>query len=322
MPNLVTHYLMAKGVEQELPPSLQRLIQQQPKDFVLGTMGPDIFFYYHIFPWNNAQKAERIHDIGNQIHEQHINHFFAAFLSQVKKQQSQPAVISYALGFLCHFALDLTAHPYIYARTQTREQPDDLYEHRALESHIDGIFIQALQRTHQLSPSFKAYSLVHFSKAQAQLLAELYQPVLAKVCHQSCSLAEFQTMLKDCYIVQRLLYDPNNWKRELAKTIERHFHCQLDALSIMIPIHQWDAADILNLKHMPWQHPVTGEWQTDSMIDLFSQSIEKAKHLIQLFVAYLKDEQPLTTVLAAIQHRSFDTGINWRQEMHYFKDDR
>lgn len=77
MPNLVTHYFMAKEVEQMLPLSLQRMVRQHPKSFVLGTLGPDIFFYYHIFPWNNARKAERIHEIGNQIHEKNINTFFA-----------------------------------------------------------------------------------------------------------------------------------------------------------------------------------------------------------------------------------------------------
>lgn len=139
--------------------------------------------------------------------------------------------------------------------------------------------------------------------------------MLEKVYHQSCSIREFQAMLADCYIAQRLLYDPANWKRILAKKIEERFHCQLDALSMMIPLHQWEKEDILNLNHTPWQHPVTGKWYTDSFINLFPQSIGEAKRLISFFKGHLKGEQSLTTVLSAINHRSFDTGINWKPKM-------
>lgn len=80
----------------------------------------------------------------------------------MKKYQYQPDMMSYSLGFLCHFALDLTAHPYINAQTRTKEQRDGLYDHRALESRIDGLLIQSLRQTNQLSSSFKVHSLVRF----------------------------------------------------------------------------------------------------------------------------------------------------------------
>lgn len=320
MPNLVTHYLMAKGVEQELPQSLQELIEQHQQSFILGTLGPDIFFYYHVFPWDNATEASYVQEIGNAMHETKIDEFFAALFQRVRLLKDRSEVISYTLGFLCHFALDLTAHPYIYAQTQTMENVGDLYEHRLLESRIDGQLIHALQHDHQLSPTFKPYQLVRFDSQQAQLLADIYQPILAKVYHKHCDVDLFKTMLLDCYTLQRILDDPYNHKRQLAQKVEQLTHRQSDALSMMIPIKNCiDDNDYLNLQHNEWQHPVTGEEKQQSFIDLFFTSMDEAERLIHGFMRYLKEQESLDGLLCQIQDRSFDTGVQWEIPMTYFK---
>lgn len=61
--------------------------------------------------------------LGNAMHEQPGAVFFERARGVVNKAKNRDAALAYALGFLCHFALDSTCHPRVEqdVRGQRRE---------------------------------------------------------------------------------------------------------------------------------------------------------------------------------------------------------
>ena len=73
----------------------------------IGLQGPDILFYYDPLR-KNAYKAA-----GDAMHNAPAAPFFQAGAAHVNGRPEGQALLSYLLGFLCHFALDSECHSYI-----------------------------------------------------------------------------------------------------------------------------------------------------------------------------------------------------------------
>ena len=82
--------------------------------FLLGNLGPDPFFYLRATPMTrkNRHLGQTMHKARTPellfvLHE----HFIAA-----QPERESAACKAYALGFLCHYLLDSTVHPLVYAQ--------------------------------------------------------------------------------------------------------------------------------------------------------------------------------------------------------------
>ncbi len=78
----------------------------------MGLHGPDLLFYYH------AAKSNPVSALGNAMHEEPGRVFFERARGVVHEAKDRDAALAYALGFVCHFALDSTCHPYVEAYTR------------------------------------------------------------------------------------------------------------------------------------------------------------------------------------------------------------
>ena len=68
-------------------------------------------------PWD-VYKSHELNRLGSRMHNEHINDFYECAYAQLYKSRQikkiQERMIVYLFGHLCHWALDKTAHPYIY----------------------------------------------------------------------------------------------------------------------------------------------------------------------------------------------------------------
>jgi len=100
--------------------------------FVLGAQGPDFLFALGIFPLRLSSKPA---PFGNTLHERRTGAFLTSLFAAARCGTA--AQQAYALGFLTHYALDTTAHPYVYSQSN---RPDGSYsseKHLALEKRWD-----------------------------------------------------------------------------------------------------------------------------------------------------------------------------------------
>lgn len=137
MPAIFTHVQFGKEVASTLPPTLSALAEKHPECFYLGTQGPDILFYHRPLMSKNNDARK----LGWTMHAEAAEPFFlkgAKILLEDKANYDesgnflpQTAEAAYLLGFLCHFTLDWSCHPYIDEQTTAK------LSHGKIESEFD-----------------------------------------------------------------------------------------------------------------------------------------------------------------------------------------
>ena len=113
MPGIITHHLFGIDAYQsctELVGNTSATLDA----FLLGNLGPDPFFYLMASPMTN-----RFRRLGQTMHKKRTPELLFAmhehFITDPPKLESA-ACKAYALGFLCHYLLDSTVHPLVYAQ--------------------------------------------------------------------------------------------------------------------------------------------------------------------------------------------------------------
>ena len=106
-------------------------IESYPDLYNIGLQGPDILFYYDPLRKNPYKAA------GDAMHNAPAAPFFQAGAAHVNGRPEGQALLSYLLGFLCHFALDSECHSYI-----EYEIGRSGHRHVAIETALDGALMQ------------------------------------------------------------------------------------------------------------------------------------------------------------------------------------
>ncbi|MBO4887296.1 MAG: zinc dependent phospholipase C family protein [Firmicutes bacterium] len=129
MPTTYTHYRFGHDVESRLAPRYHSVIESYQELFDAGLHGPDLLFYYHALSSNDVIR------LGNELHTKSGRSFFER-AGEIVKESPCGAHIAYVFGFLCHFALDRTAHAYIEKFIE-----ETGVSHFAIEAELDRYFL-------------------------------------------------------------------------------------------------------------------------------------------------------------------------------------
>ena len=109
MPSTYAHRRFGADVLALLPDGLRATLEQHRELYDIGLHGPDLMFYY------KALQSNPVNRLGNAMHEQKGEVFFTRARTVVENATDKSAALAYVLGFVCHFALDSTCHPYVEA---------------------------------------------------------------------------------------------------------------------------------------------------------------------------------------------------------------
>ncbi len=131
MPTTYTHYAYGQEVKHLLPHKLQEIIDSCEDYYNIGVHGPDILFYYYSFCKN------KVNQYGVKVHREpmkvFLDHAFTVFAGQSDKE----AAFAYLAGFMTHFILDSTCHPYIRKRIRQTG-----VSHAEIERDWDSVMMQ------------------------------------------------------------------------------------------------------------------------------------------------------------------------------------
>ena len=117
MPGLTTHYLFGLKVLHDISNlEIKEKVLKHRGAYALGLQGPDIFFY------SARTLSSRFQNLGSTMHKTYTGDFFKNYITglDLKTGKEKDILLSYFQGFLCHYILDCTAHPYIYYMTGFR----------------------------------------------------------------------------------------------------------------------------------------------------------------------------------------------------------
>lgn len=140
MPAFYAHKHFGEAVLKTLPHAFRENLKKFPEAFYLGTQGPDILFYHHPIKKNPIKKK------GMDMHLTAADKFF---LAQGKRLLSENSVAeingaylpvnasaAYIAGFICHYTLDVFAHPHVYEKQATG------VSHGKIESELDKFLLR------------------------------------------------------------------------------------------------------------------------------------------------------------------------------------
>lgn len=309
MPNIITHGLFAKKVYDHLTnKQLQTIIKKYPREFIIGSNGPDFFFFYKFF----QKEYEHVRNIGNLVHASKINDFFSNAFKCIENEQDldiKEAMISYISGHLCHWALDSRSHPYVNYKTGAYSGISESWHHR-FESMMDAMMLKRMKN--ETIHTFKFYLLAKQSNVSVKAISKVYIPTLKEVYHIDLSEKQIQDALNDWYHIQTYLYDPTGIKTKILKLYEKRINKPWLYSGSVVPSKIDETYDVLNLKHQEWCYPTDNtKTSNESFIEIFDRAQDLA-------IECLDSINDLTFLLAKLNNESYDTGESIEKELKYF----
>lgn len=254
MPSTYAHRRFGANVADHLPAEAADLIGRHRQLYDIGLHGPDIFFYYH------ALQSNPVVRMGNEMHDQPGEKFFNEARRRVPLAKQPEAALAYTLGFICHFALDSTCHPYIeqYVRTQG-------VSHGEIETEFDN----QLMRRDGLDP-FHYFTASHIcaTRENAEVIAPFFDEVSLEQTYES---------LKGMITVHKALQVTSPAKRWLL-------------LSAMRAAGKYDSLHGLVANAQP--NPKCAE-SGKRLDELYGQALPLAERLILEFIDAQKNDLPL-----------------------------
>lgn len=146
MPSFITHALVGNQIRKTLSqPKAIAAVKRCPTAFEWGCQGPDLLF----FGERRKNRPNPLGEHGPRLHKENTDQLFreiTRYLISLKNTDYFAPSLSYALGFLCHYALDKNIHPYIYfmqEKMRGRYHSSVHYGiHMKLETDLDTAFYQ------------------------------------------------------------------------------------------------------------------------------------------------------------------------------------
>lgn len=258
MPYLLTHSYFGYTVREKLHDAFDA---QQASLFYLGCVGPDVFFFDRIPP---SLFHEQRKELGNRLHNLDAGKLFDALVSNERTAQDS----AFIDGFLCHFALDAAAHPYIESRTKG-------WDHTRMEVTID----MQLYRSHKTQLGKPAA----LQKAADAAVPDALLTAACKKLYGEDYAGDYRRALGKFRFVHRVTYDPHGGKRRFLSSVEAIFHKRGLLSGFLMSEDLPDTEDALNGAHKAWAAPWFPERiRSESFMELFDQGVSDAVQLITL----------------------------------------
>ena len=286
MPACLTHHLFAKNVLSDLP---------EQKDLNLcayywGAQGPDFLFCHRYFPW---MRGRSLKSYGSELHNTPPSQTLSAMRDFVRSHDD-PAYRSYVYGFICHYALDSTAHPYVNALAEqlleARDYETQTTMHGEVEAALDAIVLRS--ETGKLPSEVSLGDMFPKNEAVQRRIAKLYRHVLSQVYGEEFPEEELLRAAKDAHFVFSALTDRTGLKKRIFDLIEngKPHH----VASHIVPITERDDVDYANIRQEEWT--ALGHSSRQSFFELMGEAMGVAETLISNFdegdFAKLTKEKP------------------------------
>ena len=188
MPTTYAHDLFGKMVYQRLNPELKRVIKRHQATYQIGLHGPDILFYVRPFHSN------RFNRMAHRLHQEKAADFFEEGRKLYQRTQNEEILV-YLLGFICHFMLDSTCHPYISEYMKKTGAGHD-----EIETEFDR---SLMLRTGKDPFHYQPGSVIHIERNSVHAISEVLNGMSQKDIVRALIGTKFYTKLPICETEQK-----------------------------------------------------------------------------------------------------------------------
>ena len=315
MPDLITHYLFAQEIINDLK---KELILNHLATYNLGSSGPDYFFYYHILPYSKKKNRHQITQFGHMMHNKNIDQFFEESFIYLKENYSD-TLYSYFIGYLTHYFLDRKAHPYIFyfSGVQNHYPETKIYEywHKRFEVCIDEKMLNEIAHTD--IKHFHPATIVNVKEIEIQTIYNYTAFLIKKTYQQNIEFYDLKQSIYDFRQALKLLYSKYSYKKRLVLQIEKVFKIPPQISTAMYSIKE-ENYDFLNIKKQEWLDPCNQNIKhNESFIELYEEAKIETVHFIKQLDLYLNNKLELKELMKTIDGKCFDTNYREGIELKY-----
>ena len=286
MPSIITHDTFGQDVYRDLFGFIGGS-RDEAEAFLLGNQGPDPLFYAAACPWLAPYL-----NLGNTLHDQRPTELLHAFKTGLPflSDAERPVGRAYAMGFICHYALDSTAHPFIFSQQYalcdagepglTRKDGHEV--HSFIETELDELvlFTKRGATVAQLNP---ARDILKGSARMLQIVSKLYAYVVMAVYGKVVPRSLFEQSVRAMRLGQRAFHSSSGLKRALIGGVEEMVRPYSFCRAMSPRVVELDASPFENREHAPWTDPFTDKQSHAGFWDLYESALGMAKGAIQLF---------------------------------------
>ena len=327
MPDILTHSIFGEDVLKILKSSRWKdSIKDNMKLYTLGCQGPDIFLYNDFWPYIKNKRGPKI---GRRMHREKTGEFFIEGLKYIKNnindKDKKKKLVIYLLGFMCHFALDRNAHPYIfyYSGVYNKEKKEThKYKghHKRLELAIDTALIMEKKGT--VSYKHPVYKMIDLGSYLPEEIVSYYDHIL-KALYDIDNKGIANDAYRDFVKAFKILYDPHGFKKKVLKGFDALTNNKNGFAINTYPRRlDHDKYDYLNKKKDTWNHPCCeDEVYNLSFYEIYDKGVLEAKEMIEASIDYIEGVKTIDEIVKFFPNISYATGKDTKDKskITYFK---
>ncbi|MDO4503117.1 MAG: zinc dependent phospholipase C family protein [Coriobacteriia bacterium] len=288
MPAIITHDFFAHQAYEDHSSHVGYSFDEHDA-FILGSQGPDPLFYLIVNPLLKDRAK-----IGGALHAEkpaEVLHVMRQAAEQLDETQ-RPVGRAYALGFLCHYLLDRTVHPLVYAQEYAlcdagepgldRNNGSDV--HAVIETELDEmtLFTHTGKTVAQFAPQDE---ILKCSDAALHAISRMYVQVADQVLGQAVPEDLFLQAVFAFRAVQAFFHSPRGIKRNTLRLLEGRVGKAAFARAMMHRPVEMEDTPFANSAREPWTNPFTDQQSTASFDDL----VEAARADVALWLPRYAD---------------------------------
>lgn len=302
----------------------------------VGTIAPDIFYYYHFL---SRQKSEIAQIWGDLHHHTKVVELILTFLDIILETEDtlyRDRLIAFTLGYICHCVVDIVTHPYIfyisgdYYNKDPKISSEAQYNHMKVEFALDSYL---LDNRWGMSP--KEYDFTHYidivNRGRDGRLR--LDPVIWMFWQQALKITfpdEFQKyyigsekkiipldIINDSYIGYLRFHDLLDSRSDLIRgiltlidfvTLNR-FHSSV----LLMPFKENIDPRVMNLEEKEWYYPADVSLKKNySFTTLVNNAANSAKEILTVAWEYLNKNVKKETILKEYGGYNLDTGLRYQ----------
>lgn len=323
MPATVTHAYFAEDVYDILPLSIKESVDL-PRMKMFG-QSTDPLMFYNLF---NIKRGKSIRELQHLFHTSQTGEYFFNLINFIKDNNyiNDKDTCSFLCGFICHYALDFTLHPFIVYKTgYFKKKNKNTYKynnvHAFMETFIDNDMIK---RRENINPyNFNIAKYVFDIRPFSSELNKVINYSFNKTYQVKNMDKIYYAALKDMkFAISLFRQDKNGVKKFCYKFVDTFMPkgvFRFEAISYHYSLD--DKHNFLNCEHKIWRNPCNYQLTShESFIDLYLKAIKVAKLLIDGTFDYIKDAKTIK-LEDYFDNRSYLTGLNCdkKRELKYFE---
>lgn len=320
MAGTITHAYFAYDVYQKFNVKKRKILHNYIENIKTYSQGHDILFFSNK---TNLRKRASFY------HKKKTKLFFINMITYIKKNnlENNYDVISFLYGYICHYCLDYTIHPYItYKGGIFKANKKETYKynskHSEIETYIDCYMIN--KRENINNKLFKPHKFCFNYNKPCKDLVNLINHTFYKTYNDKNIGINYFKSLKNMKILYRIMrYDPNGYKLKLYKFIDKLLPKNYKKLYPVSYAQNLDNNEyFLNPKKNKWNHPrYKNEIYNYSFIELYNKALKDTLNIINAVDKVLYKNTDIEYLDKYFLNLSFSSGkdCNDKAKNKYFE---